>query len=144
MATIPKPRVIKLDEHENVQTMRAAFAAFEAADLDAVRASMTDDCVWTNNGYEGQPTVGTFRGWDQIVAMFGELLTLTGGTQHNEVVKVFGDDDYVVAIYDTTATVNSRTQTHRWVMLAKQRKGQACEISNSPVDIAAAHAFLTG
>ena len=142
MTTIPSQPEIRLAEHPNAQTMRGAFAAFEAADLDTVRASMTDDCVWINNG-EG-PTAGTFHGWDQIVAMFGELVTMTGGTQSNTLVKVFADDDYAVAIYDTTATMNGRTETHRWVMVSKERNGKACEISNTPLDLAAAQAFING
>lgn len=39
---------------------------------------MAPDASWTNCG--SNPLAGTRRGWDEIAAMFGKLMKLTGFT----------------------------------------------------------------
>lgn len=102
-------------EHPNVGRMREAFAAFSAGDLEAVRASMTPDAVWTNGG--SSPLAGTHRGWDEISAMFGTLMELTEFTFSMDVLDMMATDRHAVAVYDATSTIQGRTATHRWTIV---------------------------
>ena len=111
--TTPDLSVVRT-EHPNATRMREAFEAFARGDLDTVRANMADGCTWTNEGTG--PLAGTHRGWDDIVAMFSQLLTLTEGTFQMEIQSLFADDARACAVYDGTATVGGVTQTERWVL----------------------------
>ena len=116
MATTTKPDLsISTTEHPNVGAMREAFAAFSRGDLDAVRASLAPDCVWTNAG--SSAIAGTFRGWEQISAMFGKLFELTGGTFAMQIRSILADDSHAVALYDSTSTVGGQTATQRFVLV---------------------------
>jgi len=102
-------------EHPNVVRMRAAFAAFAAGDLDAVRTSMTRDATWTNGG--SNPLAGTHRGWDEISTMFGKLMELTDFTFAMNVLDMMATDRHAVAVYDATSTIQGRTATTRWTIV---------------------------
>ncbi|MCY7365623.1 MAG: nuclear transport factor 2 family protein [Frankiaceae bacterium] len=102
-------------EHPNVGRMRAAFAAFAAGDLDAVRASMTPDATWINGG--SNPLAGTHRGWEEISAMFGKLMELTEFTYTMNVLDMMATDQHAVAVYDATSTIQGRTATTRWTLV---------------------------
>lgn len=116
MATTTRPDLsVTTTDHPNVGRIRAAFAAFSAGDLEAVRASMSDDAVWTNAGRS--PISGAHVGWPAIQAMFGRLLELTAGTFSMQVLSTLADDRHAVAVYDATSTVNDVTATHRFVLV---------------------------
>lgn len=116
MSTKTKPDLsITTTDHPNAIRIRKAFAAFGAGDLDTVRASMTENCTWTNVG--SSVIAGSFQGWDAIVGMFGRLLETTGGTFTMSVVSTLADDDRAVAVYDATSTINGRTDTQRFVLI---------------------------
>ncbi len=105
---------VHLTEHPNAAIAREAFAAFARGDLDTVRAGMTADCTWVNAGTS--PIAGTHQGWDAISAMFGRLIEVTDGTFSMNVLSTLADDRFVVTIYDATSTINSRTDTQRFVL----------------------------
>ena len=106
---------ITTTDHPNATRMREAFAAFARGDLDAVRDSMAPDVVWTTAG--SSRLAGTYRGWDEVLGMFGRYVEITGGTATIDLVSVVADDRHAVAIYDQTSTVDGRTETHRQVMV---------------------------
>ena len=99
----------------NAQRLRDAFAAFDRGDLDHLRESAADDCTWTNAG--SSPVSGTYRGWDEIQGMFVKLFEVTGGTFKSSVQSILSNDHQSCAIYDATATVNGKTETHRFFVV---------------------------
>lgn len=114
--TISKPDLsITTTEHPNVGRMRAGFDAFSRGDLDAVKATLTDDCTWTNGGTSA--IAGTYQGWDQIVGMFGTLLETTGGTFTMSLISTVADDNNAITVYDATSTIKGQTATQRFVMV---------------------------
>jgi ketosteroid isomerase-like protein len=140
--TAPDLSIIKT-EHPNLVRTREAFQAFGRGELDVVRANMTDDCTWTNEGTS--PLAGTHRGWDEIAAMFGRLFTLTDGTFSMDVQSLFADDARACAIYDATATVGGVTATYRWVLTDElDSDGKVTATYLFCYDQAAADAHLAG
>ena len=112
--TVTKPDLsITITEHPNVGRMRAGFDAFSRGDLDAVHATLTDDCTWTNSGTSA--IAGTYQGWNQIVGMFAKLLDLTAGTFSMSLASTIADDTHAVTIYDATSTIAGVTESHRFV-----------------------------
>lgn len=144
MATTTKNDLsVETTEHPNVGRMRTGFAAFSRGDLEAVHATMTDDCVWTNAG--SGPLKGSYQGWDAIQAMFGKLIELTGGTFSMNVLSTLADDKYAVAIYDSTSTVNGKTGTFRFVMTEEVTPdGKSAVTHSMALDQAAADKHLEG
>lgn len=116
MSTTTKPDLsITTTDHPNVARLRDSFGAFGRGDLEAVRASQTPDCVWTNVGTS--PIAGTYKGWDAIVGMFGALLAATDGTFSMSLITVLANDTHAVAVYDATSTVKGATETQRFVLI---------------------------
>ena len=65
MSTTTKPDLsITTTDHPNALHLRDGFAAFARGDLDAVRATLTDNCTWTNGG--NTAIAGSHTGWDAI------------------------------------------------------------------------------
>ncbi|MDP3713701.1 MAG: nuclear transport factor 2 family protein [Mycobacteriales bacterium] len=129
-------------EHPNAKVLRDGFAAFGRGDLDTIRATMTDDAVWTNAGTSA--LAGTYRGWDAISGMFGALFERTGGTISMQVVSVLADDAHACAIYDSTSTIAGQTQTNRFVLVQEMTPdGKARATQTLAYDQAAADAHLT-
>lgn len=131
---------ITTTDHPNATRMREAFAAFSRGDLDAVRATMTEDVIWESEGRSALS--GTYRGWDEVSAMFGRLLEITGGTFAMDLISVLADDQHAVAIYDTTSTVQGRTATLRTVLIdevAADGRVRAARLLPYDADAADAH-----
>ena len=134
---------ITTTEHPNAARMRKGFADFSAGDLDAVRGVFTEDATWTTAG--SSPLSGTYRGWDEISAMFGTLMELTGFSFTMELISVLADDAHAVAVYDTTSTVGGRTETQRSVLvdeMTRDGRVRACHLM--AYDQAAADAHMSG
>lgn len=130
-------------EHPNVQRLRAAFEAFSKGDLDTVRASLTDDCVWTNGGTGA--LAGAYKGWAEIEGMFDKLITLTGGTFAMNVLSTQADGNFAIAIYDATSTVNGKHGTFRFVITDEMTpEGKVASTHTLAFDQAGADAHLNG
>ena len=130
-------------EHPNATRLRDAFTAFGAGDLDTVRAILTDDCKWTVAGHS--PLSGTYRGWDEISAMFGRLLERTGGSFSMNVLSVLADDKHAAAVFDATATVNGVTETHRRALVNDLTPdGKARAVTDLAYDQAASDKHMSG
>jgi uncharacterized protein len=89
-------------EHPNVARVRAAYAAFDKADLDGALADLADDAVFHFKG-EG-PNSGDHKGREAIVAALVSNYQLTDGTQKLEIHDIFADDDHAVVSLRETAT----------------------------------------
>ncbi len=139
--TVTSDLSISTTVHPNVTRTREAFAAFARGDLDTVRESFTADAVWTNGG--SSTIAGTFRGWDEIVGMFGALMEATGSTFRNEVINVVADDTTAVTIYDATSTVGGVEATERFVLIEEVTpEGKVCSTRSLAYDQASADAHM--
>jgi ketosteroid isomerase-like protein len=132
---------IQTTEPPTAQRLRDAFAAFDRGDLDHLRAAMTDDCSWTNAGTS--PIAGTYRGWDEIVGMLGKNVELSNGTFKTTLISVLANDTQAAAIYDATATVGAKTETHRFFLVdTYAADGRVKSTNVAAFDQAAADALI--
>ena len=94
-------------EAKGVENLRRGYKAFADTDVATLTELIPEGAVWHVPGRG--PLAGDKNGREEILGYFGKLAELTGGTFKAEVVHIVGDDNYVVALQRTTATVNGKT-----------------------------------
>lgn len=124
--------------------IRDAYAAFARGDLEAVRASMTDDCTWYLTDGDN-PFTGTYTGWQEIAALLGRLMELSGGTWRSEVDDVCAapDGQRAAAFVTATSTVKGGTLTAKQVVAYFAEDGKVSQVYFHTDDIAAMDAHLS-
>jgi len=92
---------------ENAELVRRGYAAFNAADIDALNEIMDDDVSWHTPGRA--PIAGDREGKEAVFAQFGRYGGETGGTFRATVRRVFtSDDGRVIAVHHNTAERNGK------------------------------------
>ena len=87
---------------ENVAIMRRGYEAFNKGDLDTLTELFDESAVWHLPGRSSMAS--DYQGRDAILAYFGQLGQLTGGTFQAELQDLLADDDdRVVGIHRSTA-----------------------------------------
>jgi ketosteroid isomerase-like protein len=131
-------------EHPNVARVRAAYAAFDKADLDGALADLADDAVFHFTG-EG-PNSGDHKGREAIEAALVSNYQLTGGTQKLEIHDIFADDARaVIVLRETAERVDGATldmeESH---VLAINADGKITDLWDLPTDPEAHDRFFDG
>ena len=87
---------------ENVAIMRRGYEAFNKGDLDTLTELFDESAVWHLPGRSSMAS--DYQGRDAILAYFGQLGQLTGGTFQAELQDLLADDDdRVIGIHRSTA-----------------------------------------
>ena len=71
-------------------------AAFGRGDLGAMQPFLADGIVWHLAGTG--PLAGDYQGVAQVMAMFGKLRELSGGTIQHELRDVLANNDHTVVL----------------------------------------------
>jgi uncharacterized protein len=86
--------------HPNEELVRQGYKAFGEGDMNTLRSLFAPDAVHvaTGNG----PLAGEYNGVDEILAYYGKLFELSGGTFSAELenVRMEGDDTVVATHHD--------------------------------------------
>jgi uncharacterized protein (TIGR02246 family) len=132
-------------EHANAAGIRAAYAAYQSGDLEAVLNSFTPDAVFHVGGNGAMS--GDHKGHPEIVAALTQSYQLTGGSQRFEVHNVYVDDSYGVVHVRETATrvADQRTldidEVH---LIAFSPDGLIADFRDLPADPERHDAFFDG
>lgn len=87
---------------DNVATMRRAYNAFNAGDIDTLTELFDTSAVWHLPGRSSM--ANDYRGRDATLAYFGQLAQETGGTFRAELRHLAADGaNQVVGIHHSTA-----------------------------------------
>ena len=76
-------------EHPDSALVRRGYEAFSSGDMETLRSLMTSDATHHSPG--SSQMSGHFKGADNILAHFGQLMELTGGTFRVELKDVYAD-----------------------------------------------------
>lgn len=91
----------------NADIVRRGYAAFNAADVDALNAIFADQSSWHT---PGRSIGGSREGKQAVFAQFGRYGGDTGGTFRADLIDVTESaDGTVVGIHRNTATRNGKT-----------------------------------
>lgn len=92
---------------DNAEVVRRGYAAFNAADVEALAGLFDEDASWHTPGRG--PIAGDYLGRDAVFAQFGRYGGDTGGTFRAELQQVFtADDGRVVGLHHNTAERNGK------------------------------------
>jgi ketosteroid isomerase-like protein len=96
--------------------VRRGYAAFNAGDMEGLTALLAKDVV---QRVPGTSVVGgDHKGLDSVLAMYGQLGELTGGTFRAHLVDLHSDGHgHVVAVHVTSGTRNGATRASRGSIL---------------------------
>src|SRR4051794_11096882 len=86
--------------HSNEEIVRQGYKAFGDGDMDTLRSLYAPDAVHVATG--NNPLSGEYKGVDDILAYYGKLFELSGGTFAAQLksVTVEGDDKVVATHRD--------------------------------------------
>jgi ketosteroid isomerase-like protein len=82
--------------HPNEETVRRAYAAINARNVEGFIAEFADDAVWHGSGTE-------VRGKGAIGGIVSGLIEASGGTLHIELHDVLANDEHVAVLQITRA-----------------------------------------
>jgi len=87
---------------DNAELVRRGYAAFNAADIEALTEIIDENASWHTPGRS--PIAGTYQGRDAVFAQFGRYGGDTGGTFKAELKEVFtSDDGRVIGLHHNSA-----------------------------------------
>ncbi len=120
-----------MTEGSGVSTMRSLYEAFAANDA-SVLAALLAECSFHLPG-EGI-LAGTYRGAEEIMALFARAREETGGTLAFDVHDVVGDGEHAVGLDRVTARRGERSIDMNRVLIAHAQEGKLTEMWLVPED----------
>jgi hypothetical protein len=127
---------------DNYDVVRRGYAAFSAGDTDTLTELFAPDIVHTVPG--SSAVSGAHKGPQNVLAMYGKLAELSGGSVRVELEDVLSDGgSRVIAIHRANAERNGQTLAVREALLFTIVDGKVTEIQDFFGDIEAADAFWT-
>ena len=88
-------------------TIRRGYRAFGEGDMDTFRAIYTPDVVQSQPG--NNQTSGEHSGVDSVLALYGQLFELSGGTISVDLKTVKPEGEKMVAVHNTKAARDGKT-----------------------------------
>ena len=85
-------------DHPNAVLVRDLFAAFRAADVEAILGLIPENAVWHFPGRRGR-LAGTHRGRDAIFAFLLQVRSLTDDTFRLDLIDVVANESRAVALF---------------------------------------------
>ncbi len=129
-----------MTEHPNATLVRGLFAAFQSGDLDAIRRVIPADAVWHFPGRSGN-LAGAHRGRDAILQFLLQVVQLTGGTFHLELIDVLANDSHAVALFRGHGERAGRTLDNPTCLRMRLANGTISELWEFVWDLYAVDAF---
>jgi hypothetical protein len=125
---------------ENFDLVRRAYAAFSAGDADTLIEVFAPDIVHAVPG--SSAVAGDHKGTQDVLALYGRLGELSGGSMRVELEDVLSDGgNRVIAIHRATAERNGRTLSVREALLVTIVDGKVAEIQDFFTDIENVNSF---
>jgi ketosteroid isomerase-like protein len=128
-------------EHPNVALIRRGFAAFNTGDVATLTEVIAADAVQHMAG--DNQFSGDHKGRDNILAMYGAIAELTGGTYQATLESVYANDHRAIAIYRSTGSRGSETLDVRQALAFEIMDGRAVDLDELPLDGQEHDAFWT-
>ena len=126
--------------HPNEELVRQGYKAFGEGDMDTLRSLFAPDAV--HNATGNNPLSGEYKGVDDILAYYGKLFELSGGTFAAELKSARAEgDDTVVATHRDTAQRGDKTLDQDETLTFTISGGKFTRLEENHADPAAYDAF---
>lgn len=127
-----------MGEHPNAELLRQGYEAFSRGDIEAVLAVFDEAIEWH---VTGGSLAGTYKGTQEVVGFFGQLLERSGGTFRLELHDLLANDEHAVVLLRERAERDDRVLNADAVHVWHVRAGKAVEFWGIPVDAGAFERF---
>jgi ketosteroid isomerase-like protein len=87
--------------HPNEELLRKAYEGFATGNMEPVTAAFDENIVWHSPGRSA--ISGDFEGRDAVMAFFGKVVELSGGTFVLSVHDVLANDEHGAGLIHATA-----------------------------------------
>jgi uncharacterized protein len=127
--------------HPNEDLLRAAIAAFQQGDMEALRSKyFAEDVRYHIPGRS--PVTGDYEGVAEVLGAFGRLFELSGGTLRIELHDVVAGDEHAFALITARGEREGRHLDGNEVLICNPSPdGKLAEIWTQPLDQYAADEF---
>lgn len=127
---------------DNLELVRRGYAAFGAGDTATLSELFAPDIVHAIPG--SAPISGAHKGPQNVLALYGKLAELSGGTLRVELEDVLSDGgDRVIAIHRGTAERNGEKLDQREALLFTIVDGKVADVQDFFPDIERNDRFWT-
>ncbi len=110
----------------NIDLLKRGYKAFTSGDMDTLRSEIFQpDVVWHQPG--DNPTAGDYRGVEQVIALFGNLLQRTDGTFKPWLNHYAAGEGLVMGVGETIATRRGQTLVDPYAHICRVRDGKLAE-----------------
>lgn len=120
--------------HPNEEMAREAFAAAGRGDIDALRSEYFADGMRLHVPGRS-PLAGDYDGVAQVMAFFGRVFELSGGTYRTELHDAVANDEHTVALFTVRAERAGRRLEDRTIEVFHIRDGKVAEAWLYPADL---------
>ena len=110
---------------ENAATVRRGYEFFNTGNLEELQELFAEDAVWHVGGRN--QLSGEKRGREAILAYFGQLGELTGGTFRAELHDVIASEEHVVGLHTATGEQQGRRLSEHEALVFHLRDGKVVE-----------------
>ena len=127
--------------HPNEILLRNVYAAAAGGDVEELRQLIHPEVVWHVPGRNA--LAGDYKGFDEVLALFGQLAALTDGTFRSELHDVVAGDEHVVGLHAERAQRAGRSLQARLALIGHVRDGRLAEVWEGHLDAEAFDSFWT-
>jgi ketosteroid isomerase-like protein len=117
---------------EDLALVQSGYEAFGRGDIPGVVAVFSPEIQWHISGRS--PMAGTYKGHEEVVGFFTQLMERTGGTFSLEIHDFLASDDHVVVLTRETGQRDGKSLDNNVVHIWHLRDGKAVEFFGIPSD----------
>lgn len=126
--------------HQNVETVRRGYQAFNHGDMKTLTELIHEKASWHVPGRG--PLAGDYKGRDAVFAMFGRLGQETGGTYKAELRHVLADEEgRVVGMHHSSAQRGGKRLSADCCLVFEFKDGKVISGTEYIRDLHASDAF---
>jgi len=111
--------------------MRAIYDAFGRGDIDTIQNELFAPEITFHTPGNNQ-IAGDHVGIEAVLAFFGKIFQLSGGTFHIEVHDVTGSDDHAVGLTEGVMERDGKTHRYRNIHVAHFKGNKLVEFWENP------------
>jgi len=121
-------------DHPHITLIRRGYDAFNKGDVETLRQILAKDCVQHVGG--DNLASGEFKGVDAMLAYYGQLAELTGGT-FRAVPELLTTDGHghVIVVHHLTASRGGKTLDQRGTLLFQIAGDKAVDLLQCDEDL---------
>ena len=126
---------------ENAVVIRRGYEAFNSGDMATLQEIIAEDAVWHAAGRSRLS--GEKRGRDAILAFFGQIAEISGGTFRAELHDVVAGDEHAVGLHTATGQRDGKSLRVRTALVFHLRDGKVSEAWEHAEDTQALDEFVS-